>query len=218
MMVASEAPLRFRLTRLQVHSLQSTDMTRRNLILSLATATAAASEKEAPVSDFHAKRVARTFAHTVGAPAADVFPLLCPVIEYKWLEGWQCELVYSASGVAEENCIFITDFPDTGHQVWTVSRYEPPRRVEFVTSSRDLATRLDIRIEERGGRTALTWTRLYTGLNASGNELADLHDEEWNQQLGARLHAAITHYLETGEMLVSQSGRASRPSPAPHQR
>ena len=35
-----------------------------------------------------------------------VFPLLCPVREYEWVEPWRCDLVYTDSGVAELDCIF----------------------------------------------------------------------------------------------------------------
>ncbi len=176
-------------------------------MLGLGAAATVAAQKEPTMNNFPAKRVTRTFVHTVDAPAADVFPLLCPVVEYKWLDGWHCELIYSASGVAEKDCIFITGFPDSGRQVWTVSRYERPRQIEFITAGPDLATRLDIRLAEDSGRTTLTWTRLFTGLNAPGNDLVDLHDEEWNYQLGTRLHQAITHYLKTGEMLVPDTRR-----------
>ena len=42
---------------------------------------------------------------SVDAPPEVVFPLLCPVREYEWLEDWTCEMVFSESGVAEEDCV-----------------------------------------------------------------------------------------------------------------
>ena len=35
------------------------------------------------------------------APPDRVFPLLCPVREYDWIDGWECRMVYAETGVAE---------------------------------------------------------------------------------------------------------------------
>jgi len=42
----------------------------------------------------------------IGATPEKIFPLLCPAAEYDWIENWDCELVFSRSGVNEEGCIF----------------------------------------------------------------------------------------------------------------
>jgi hypothetical protein len=42
----------------------------------------------------------KEFVFEVAAPPDRVFPLLCPVRERDWLEGWEADMVYSASGVA----------------------------------------------------------------------------------------------------------------------
>jgi hypothetical protein len=156
------------------------------------------------------RRVAR-YAHTVPFPAGKVFPLLCPVREYDWIDGWQCEVVYTESGTAENNCIFVTEFPDSGRQVWNVSRYEPDMRIEFVMIGADLASRLNIQLTESGGETTLRWERIFTGLTPEGNRLAALHDEEWMQTLGDRLHDMMGHYLSTGRMLTSGQGVGAGP-------
>ena len=49
------------------------------------------------------------FVHRVPAPPAEVFPLLCPVREHDWVEGWQAEVLHSESGVAELGCVFLAD-------------------------------------------------------------------------------------------------------------
>ena len=50
--------------------------------------------------------------HPNASPEA-VFPLLCPVAESKWTPGWMPEVVFSVSGVVEQECIFMTtpEFP-----------------------------------------------------------------------------------------------------------
>ena len=150
-------------------------MTRRNLLFAIPAAPAIGNANAAATSG--AVRTSHDYTHTVAFPAAAVFPLLCPVAEYQWIEEWDCELVHSESGLAEDNCIFVTSFPDSGRQVWHVSRYEPNRRIEFIMIGDDLASRLNIRLEESGGRTTLHWTRMFTGLNPKGNQMAATHEQ-----------------------------------------
>jgi hypothetical protein len=74
----------------------------------------------------------------ISAPAARVFPLLCPVREFDWIDLWSCDLIYSDSGVAEYNCIFQTDREGEGKRTWVVNRYEPNKAIEFVIFQHDL--------------------------------------------------------------------------------
>jgi hypothetical protein len=38
--------------------------------------------------------ITHTFDFTVPAAPEHVFPLLCPVLEYKWIPYWRCELLH----------------------------------------------------------------------------------------------------------------------------
>ncbi len=40
------------------------------------------------------------YASHVSAPPATVFPLLCPTLEYLWLDDWDAKMIHSESGVA----------------------------------------------------------------------------------------------------------------------
>src|SRR5947199_10286893 len=65
-----------------------------------------------------------TYRQKLCAPPARVFPLLCPVRETDWADGWLPDVVISSSGIAERDCIFIT--PDKpGKASWHVTRHEP---------------------------------------------------------------------------------------------
>ena len=77
---------------------------------------------------------------TVPAPPDRVFPLLCPVLEYRWIPTWRCDLLHSDSGVAEEDCVFRTDFPGAGPMTWVVNCYQPPKRIEFCCSCRTISS------------------------------------------------------------------------------
>ena len=45
-------------------------------------------------------RVRRTYRQHLVAPPDAVFPLLCPVRETEWVQGWDPTLVVTASGAA----------------------------------------------------------------------------------------------------------------------
>ena len=45
-------------------------------------------------------RAIRTYVQDLAAPPERVFPLLCPVRETEWVEGWDPLFVASASGLA----------------------------------------------------------------------------------------------------------------------
>jgi hypothetical protein len=142
-----------------------------------------------------------------------VFPLLCPVRESEWLEGWHYEMIWSESGVAEENCIFSTDFADVGgREIWVISHYAPPAAIEFVRFGRqDVVIRLAIQLTDAGdGKTMADWRRVCTGLTPEGNMyLANLGGGAFEEQMRV-LERTLSHYLTTGEMLKGVTGHYRR--------
>jgi hypothetical protein len=111
----------------------------------------------------------------VSAEPEVVFPLLCPVREYEWLDGWECEMVYTQSGVADRGCIFKRCFGDVP-ETWHVNVYEPPQRIEYLVFAPDtLITRLTIELTGTGrGRTQLRWRRLFTSFSPAGRPCRSL--------------------------------------------
>lgn len=135
------------------------------------------------------------------ASPEEIFPLLCPVREYDWIDGWRCRMVYSDSGFAEEDGVFTTDLE--GHSTWVITAYEPPRRIEFcIVSDRGVAARLKIRLESIAeGSTRVLWRRLYTGLGTRGRaEVAGLDTTVVCGKM-EDLAARLDHYLQEGEAL-----------------
>jgi hypothetical protein len=151
-----------------------------------------------PWSATHAVRKSFDLSYEVSAEPETVFPLLCPVREYEWLDGWDCEMVYSQSGVAELGCVFKTRFGEVP-EMWHVNFYDPPRRIEYLVVAPDtLITRLTIELARSGeARTQLRWRRLFTSLSPAGQARADSWTSERERELGLRLE----HFLKTGEML-----------------
>ena len=148
-----------------------------------------------------ARRRERSWTLRAPAPPSEVFPLLCPVREHDWIEGWDCEMVFSDSGIAELGCVF-TRTDETGPAVWVVTRYEPDERIEFViTTPGSHVQHLVIRLEPDGDGSAVHWTRTITALSPDGGAAVEaLDDGSWETRM-AGLEGALQHYLTTGEML-----------------
>ena len=90
---------------------------------------------------FKARRGAHEYIQTNYAAPEKVFPLLCPVREADWIPGWQYELVYSESGVAELGCVFTTRhaacvFPSFGAIASSTMTHDLRRGLQSFAASR----------------------------------------------------------------------------------
>jgi len=65
-------------------------------------------------------RAVRSYTQQLVGPLQVVLPLMCPVREAEWANGWNPIRVWSASGFAEEDCVFTT--PGEPAAVWVVTR------------------------------------------------------------------------------------------------
>jgi hypothetical protein len=150
------------------------------------------------------KRNVQTGIMQLSAAPREVFPLLCPQREYDWIEAWQCRMIFSETGAAEDNAVFYTDFrQDRGPEWWVVSRYEPVRAIAFIRFSPDVRiTRLDIHLAADGPtRTIATWTQTMTALSPEGDAYIDRYgDSSYTQEIKTLEHL-LNHYLKTGRPL-----------------
>ena len=156
------------------------------------------------MEQFNAVRIETRFSHRISAPPDNVFPLLCPVRESEWLEGWDCKILYTETGRAENNCVFTTDSTGRGEGTWMVSRYELENCiVEYVVFYPDLCVeRIDIRVEkDTDGISQVLWRRTYTGLTPKGNEFIKAFTGESLRKRMTFVQKSLEHYLKTGEML-----------------
>lgn len=160
---------------------------------------------------FQAKRIISSYEEKIKASLAQIFPLACPIQEYKWIDGWRCEMVYSKSGLVENNCIFKEDL--TGSflfnspietMIWVVSLYDPDNfRIQFVLVSGEMiGAKLDMEGKDLGnGISSITWTFTLTSLSEEGNKVVDATTEEKVLAMLTFLGKSLKHYCETGEML-----------------
>ena len=147
---------------------------------------------------FRGARARTESTHELNFPPEAVFSLLCPVREYDWVEGWSCTMIFSQSGVAEENCIFQTSSPH-GVSTWYVTRYDAPNKIGFIVVNPVMATRLDVNLQRTTAGTSLTWTHIFTGLTEQGN--AHINDRVIDRN--RKLTEQLEYYLRTGKMLRS---------------
>ena len=155
---------------------------------------------------FKPLRITKETELDITARPEKVFPLLCPVREYEWIEPWRCQMRYSESGVAENNCIFETDFPHNGGpETWTVSRYEKNRCIEFVRfTAQEKVVKLDVWLTGTPqGTTRLLWRKTFTGLSPQGNRVVRAIAGDQFEPEAEMIASMLNHYLGTGKMLSS---------------
>lgn len=138
----------------------------------------------------------------------EIFPLLCPVREYDWIDDWSCDLIHSESGFAEANCVFRTVGSGTrlgehSDEYWIVSRFEPPTRIEFVKfSASDYVIKYEISLSPLSGKkTSACWTLHMIGLNEQGNEVIAARSSLDFEKTITTLETKLNYYLEYGECL-----------------
>jgi len=134
----------------------------------------------------------------------EVFPLLCPVREVDWLDGWQYTMIHSASGLIEQDCVFTTPHHGKSETVWHVTQHDPlNNKIEFVrvTPSESVA-KINIVLEAIDeGTTQANITYQYTGLSEEQRVFIETDLEHEFTKSMRWWEKAINHYLKTGERL-----------------
>jgi len=146
------------------------------------------------------------------APPATVFPLICPVREADWLDGWagHYELVHSVSGVAEKGCVFRTAGHGDPGTVWTIATHDADAGVvEFVRVTTDLAaTTLRVAIADGGdGTSVVEVTYAVTPLTEEGARFAAArYGGDALPEAIRWWETSLNHWLRTGERLPAPAG------------
>lgn len=154
------------------------------------------------------KRVTRTYVQRLVADPARVFPLLCPVREVDWIEGWDPVSVWSESGVAEPDCVFVTPSGDGEAAVWYITRHAPDvGEVEMLKITPGVtACKLVISLRASATGTDAEVTYAHTSLGPAGDGVVDAFTVEHYEQFMADWESRLNHYLTTGTMLQAAHG------------
>jgi len=133
-----------------------------------------------------------------------VFPLLCPVYEADYLDGWEYEMVFSYSGFVELGCVFTTPHHGEEKSIWTVSLHDPKRFIiEFVrvTPNQEVVTIAIYLKRFEGTRSEAIIRYIHTPLTKEREEyLASEHEEVFKADM-LYWEMALNHYLKTGDLL-----------------
>jgi hypothetical protein len=153
---------------------------------------------------FKAKRVTRQYVQTIDAEPSVVHSLICPVKEAEWLEGWDYDLIYSQSGVAEHGCVFTSQ--SAGEEtIWLITKREDTRwETEFarVTPGSRVAL-VTIQIEDSGHQRSRVHIRYtITALTPAGNQFIENFTEANFVKDMQFWEATMNHYLKTGKALA----------------
>ena len=150
-------------------------------------------------------RVTHTYRQRLQAAPATVFPLLCPVRETEWANGWLPELVISASGVAEPDCIFVTP-ADPANAIWYITRHEPEKLfVEMLKITPGVtACRVGIQLAAEGSECIADVTYSHTSLGPAGDEFVAKFTAEYYREFMQVWEKELNHFLKSGRSLTKE--------------
>lgn len=151
---------------------------------------------------FIAKRVKKSGTMSIQAAPAAVFPLLCPKREEEWIDGWAAKVIYSQSGVAELDAVFVLNKAPEGESCWVTTRYEPPVAVDYTWVAAGLmTTRLSLRVAENGNDASdVAFSYCLTGLSETGNGCVAEYEKRFDAIVDG-LEKKLNHFIKYGRML-----------------
>lgn len=146
----------------------------------------------------------------IAAPAAEAFPLACPVRELEWIDQWKFELIFSESGYNENNCNFTETmsfpflFERSGKISWYTTRYDAEAfRVEFLLVCESLALiKWEIAFMAKGENACRArWNITLTSRDPEVDAIGEKALSERLSGIIEFLGQALKYYCETGKCL-----------------
>ncbi len=151
-----------------------------------------------------AKRAVRSYRQTINAKPDVVFPLLCPVREAEWLDGWSYKMIYSASGLVEEGAVFSTSNPEEEDTVWVVTRHDPLARcvefARFTPHSRTCFLKIAVSAFDND-RSHVDVSYTYTSITPAGERFIESWSEKAFLEAVVFWEKSMNHFLKAGERL-----------------
>ena len=123
----------------------------------------------------------RTGSFRVNFSKEEIFPLLCPKMEEKWIPGWKCEVLESKSGYNELKAKFNTQNAFGIELIWNTRIYNKERGIiEFENVAENVLNFVFlIHIHQVSNKLCqLTFTHTFTALNNKGNDLIKNYSNE----------------------------------------
>ena len=142
--------------------------------------------------------VRRSYTQKLRGKPADVFPLLCPVREREWAEGWYSRTVYSTSGFAENGCIFTTG-EENPESFWVITDFDLGRYrlgIVKVTPGMTVAEITISLAEDESGNTDAEVSYMYTAISREGEEFVKDYSQEFFDGFMQFLESALNNFLD----------------------
>lgn len=155
---------------------------------------------------FKAKRIKRTYTQKINSTPEKIFPLLCPQREKDWLDGWNYEMIYSESGLAEDGAIFKTKHESDVDTIWVVTKHDKENLcVEFVRMTWEvLVTKINMQLEPVTEElTNLHIEYVFTSITEKGNEFIEGNSARQFLDMMKWWEKSLNYYLETGNKLLA---------------
>lgn len=162
------------------------------------------------MTEFKSKTAKSVFPVYIKAPVDKVFPLCCPVEEYKWIPGWKCNLIHCPNDRVEQGTIFseISSAPFLmgsfqGKTTWTAVMHDSESyKLHFRLDNKNSSSLYKIELEDNGkGGTEGKLDFTYNAINKKGNKLVGKNLEGKIHIMLSIINAVLQHYCETNEML-----------------
>lgn len=153
----------------------------------------------------HARaRAEREHAFSVARPLAESFTFFEPIGEKLWAEDWQPAFLSPADSILHEGSAFLVPARSPSgspiETVWTISRYEPPHRIEyrnFLPGVR--TTRITVQCAAAGpDHTRVSVRYVYHAISDEGDTFVRQMTEEKFRAMIDGWSAAIAAYLRRG--------------------
>ena len=144
----------------------------------------------------------------IAAPVDSVFPLACPVEEYKWIPGWKCDLVHCPNQLVEQGTVF-DEYSSAPFLVgkawakstWTAVLHEPNRhRVHYAIKNIASDSLYKIEFSDDGSSGTLAHLNfLYSVSGPLGRQVIRKRGEAKIELMLQILGTMLRHYGETGK-------------------
>jgi len=152
----------------------------------------------------------------IDAPAKEILSLVCPVMEYKWIGGWKCELIHFPNGFAESGVVFkeIMSAPFLignigGKTKWTTLLHDSENyKIHFQLDNKVSTTLYKIEltpINDKSTKYSVEFN--YNPINERGSDFLNHGGEGKIGILILGLASMIKHYSETGNLYKSDKSK-----------
>jgi len=147
-------------------------------------------------------RVLRSYTQRLVGSPGQVFPLLCPVREAEWIEGWDPRLVISETGVAAPGCVFVTA-AKPADAVWVITQHDPHAGVieMFKLSPGVTLCKLSVELVATATGCDARVSYEYTSLGPAGDAFVAGFTPEYYERFMGDWEVRLNHYLATGRRL-----------------